>query len=458
MPRSPASGASTPRAGLLAWLLLGSGGCSSAAPEEWIPFPEGQATSYVLGGSDAQGHLLGLVAASGAQPTRARGYPAAAVVHLLVYGESLAELGLTAGEVGPAPACARRCDLLRPVSSWERPMVGGEWSPAPIPDAIADRLVPDRSTHCGCAGLTFEDLDLGTEQPVIFAVPRTEGALIGTRDGALFHVARDHRVERICGPGLEYFSSGYASPAGLTVWLAGTQFGSVDLSAAVEDQPCPYRPGPTRATRDTILDLDGSRDGDPFEIFALSSTGGVARFDGAAWTELAVVDRDLVGGYFGDVQWIAPGSAAAVLQGHQVALVSGGSARTELVPFVTDTYGLQTAALSERFGLVLGGYHVGLLARREGVWQLIGANRRNNVLGLIVELDDRIFFALGRGVIGQLVGGTQVCPDVASTFARVYRRPVVLSENEFLMGFVESPTDDPLVRIVFVRIHDGCND
>ncbi|MCC7383333.1 MAG: hypothetical protein IT384_15965 [Deltaproteobacteria bacterium] len=440
----------------VAWLSGGAcaSACALGSETEWAPPPEGLAESYVVAvtrGPD----LIALAAAPADQPIRARGFPAGAQVHLLAYRQTIETLGLTAGDLALGSSCERSCLLVRPEASWSRPVRDGEWTPSSVPEAVAQGLLPDFAARCSCVPLRFEVVRFEGLAPTIFMAPRDDGVLIGRHDGSLLHLGRDRQISRICGAVGDEFSTGYAARATSAVWLAGQRFGSVSLDQASPDAPCPFREAPTWPGADPVVELDGPADEAPFELYALSATGAFARFDGTSWSQLAVVGHDAGTPLYGQVRWIAPGSAAAVLQGHDVAIAVGGTAHVETVQVNVDTFGIETLGVSARFGLLLGVYHAGVMARSGDGWGPVGELRRANGAGMVIELDDRILSAWPRGVIGQIVGGTETCADAFSGGEGIHRRAVVLAPGELVMN-VEPRAEDTDSSVVIARVDDGC--
>lgn len=250
--------------------------------------PDGPSGAYVIAVTEGEA-LLELVAVAPGQPVRARGIAERNEVRLLAYGSTLESLGLVPGEIAPAAKCERTCRLTAPEASWSHSFGGGRWTPAAVPSAIADRLVLDHATRCSCLPIRFETLRFEGLARVVGLARRADGALIFRSDGSIYHVGPDHQIARLCGP-FDAFFAGYASTETSTVWLAGARFGSVDLRRARPDAPCPFREGPAPPTSAPIIALDGSDDASPWELYTLSSSGSLARFDGRAFTELVTLD------------------------------------------------------------------------------------------------------------------------------------------------------------------------
>lgn len=374
---------------------------------------------------------------------------------MLAYASTLEALGLVPGEIEPAPKCERPCRLAAPEASWSRPFREGEWTPASVPSALADRLVPDRATRCGCLPIRFETLRYEGRAEAVKLAPRADGALILRQDGSIHHVGRDHQITRLCGP-FDVFHAGYASTETSTVWLAGTRFGSVDLRQAHPDAPCPFREGPALPASAPIIALDGPREASPFELYALSSSGSFARFDGRAWTGLVSLAPPPPQAQRGSVLWTAPRSAAAVNEGHEVARASDGTARIETVHIDIDSYGFESIGISARFGLLLAAYHVGVLAETPAGWEVVGEARRTNSSGFLVELDDHLFSAWPLGVVGQLVSGRETCADAYSGLQRLHRLATPLGAQEILIA-VEASEEDVESYLIVMSIEAGCS-
>ncbi|MCC7383564.1 MAG: hypothetical protein IT384_17120 [Deltaproteobacteria bacterium] len=449
--RSPGRGESV-RAAILG--VFCNVGCSGTTLE-WLPIPDGPSGSHVVAVT-LGGELEELAALPPGERVRARGYPPEAEIHLLAYQPSLEALGLAPGGVEPAPKCTRPCRLVAPDTSWSHPFREGEWTPAPVPTSIADRLVPDHGARCGCLPIRFESIRSDGNTRVVALVARVDGALLLKQDGSIDHVARDRQISRVCGPSGEIFA-GFASAATSTVWLAGPWFGSVDLGQARPDAACPVRVGPAPLRAEPIAALDGSADGAPFELYALSSSGTFTRLDGSAWTELASLSPQEFGQNLAKVRWLAPGVAAAVYQSPEIIITSNGLARVEPVRVNVNvsSFFLESLAPSARFGIVLAAHHVGLLAQAPSGWDLVEA-RRTNAAGFMIEVDDHLFTAWPLGATGQLVAGREICPDTYSGFRRVNRLAIPWGPREILIA-VDAAESDSESYLQVLRTEDGCS-
>lgn len=144
-----------------------------------------------------------------------------------------------------------------------------------------------------------------------------DAALLATSDGKFYRVARDTTVEPLALPA-DAESSTTAFPHGAgyrdddgSVWLVGTD-GAIAHGRPTAGLETFERFDVRTSTTYAALRVDGARGGAPTEIFLVSSTGNLERFDGSDWALVSAPPTS--GSSFGrthDVLWIAPGEALA---------------------------------------------------------------------------------------------------------------------------------------------------
>ncbi|MBK8013978.1 MAG: hypothetical protein IPK13_21860 [Deltaproteobacteria bacterium] len=164
-----------------------------------------------------------------------------------------------------------------------------------------------------------------------------DSALLATSDGEFFRISGDSTVTQVPTP-TDAGSSTIAFPHGAgyrdtdgSVWLVGTD-GAIAHGQLASGLAAFERFDVRTSTTYSTLRVDGARGGAPLEIFLVSATGNLERFDGSDWTLVSAPASP--GSGFGrahDVLWVAPGEALATGLGeypNQVVHYRAGSEMT----------------------------------------------------------------------------------------------------------------------------------
>ncbi|MCC7381087.1 MAG: hypothetical protein IT384_04620 [Deltaproteobacteria bacterium] len=282
------------RAALVSGSSLLAAACSPI--DLYVPLADFDAESIVAALIDPErGELIALSAQPAGVAISVTIQQQSADLYLLGYAAPLGELGLEPG--GVQSATNRPCSLLEPMPRRHASIsVGADRDPrleaAPqIPIAVFDRLVPDRDSRCGpCRTLKEHRVEVPNSID-----DRLSGASGWLTNGAAFSFggsARPFLVERSRVTPVTGCAGAYrnAHPGGDDrFWLSRP--GGVDLvrfsthssSCAIE------RSVPLGANTGDVVWLDGSDPQERFELFTLTSTGSLDRFDGSSWTHLTTL-------------------------------------------------------------------------------------------------------------------------------------------------------------------------
>ncbi|MCC7383614.1 MAG: hypothetical protein IT384_17370 [Deltaproteobacteria bacterium] len=226
-----------------------------------------------------------------------------AEVFLLGYRESRAALGAigSSGSSGSTgDQSCRACALTHPQRVESLTLPHDTWSAAAIPETLADQLVPDRATRCAavCPTLLMRDIVIPTGLSMaqcqlllapcrpIFAAPLDGRTVaVGMASGAILRVGTDGRSSPLC--------SITGSPiagwpgAGRDLWIATAEgaLRRLDRSALDEPGDCPIEQviaPPEGAIPEVVAAAPASST----EIFALTSSRALVRYDGTRWEAL----------------------------------------------------------------------------------------------------------------------------------------------------------------------------
>ncbi|MFO0728791.1 MAG: hypothetical protein U1E65_33745 [Myxococcota bacterium] len=292
------------------WILgaFAFGACAQPAPGiVALPGFDAQSWIFAVGDPDATDlDRLQITAVAGEDPLSFYYSTGARVrIHALGYDVSLAELGLSAGPLGPAASCERRCAVARPLRAFEIAYDAGrhgDWSEvtAEAERALLDDLVPDRAARCSDACLTFTATAalLGTLSDTGFLIPETmeadgtttHTALLGMTDGSLLRIGGPVSVEHLCGASGPMYSGAY-DPRDKRLYTAGygQEVGVTDLEGLDPSLPCPRPRFATLPSTVAIVHLSASVDRPPGDLFVLSATGAIGRLSGGSYRAIGHV-------------------------------------------------------------------------------------------------------------------------------------------------------------------------
>lgn len=446
------------RAHLALFLSLLSAACSSRS---FLELPANSGQSFILAFESGDQWTIG--AESTAAPLHLTGLESEADVFLFTYDRTLQELALSSGAVPSADRCARPCALLAPSGLFTARVVGGEpqteWKViTEVPQTIAEQLVPDRARCVSpCVPLTQRVISLETNAVAIFVARLDDDhGLIVLDNGRIMRVGSGGSVDLFCD-GLGAVKAGFSVPGAL--WIFGDRFGKTDLASVMRGGQCPIEemPAPDPMTRW----MDGSQGNAPLEIFALTATGAVSRFDGARWEQGGHIDlrlRDQMAGHseIGAVAWGGPNRAVAVIGSDQVARWTGGP-RVEIDRVRTN---LELAAIETVIRRADNSFIIALdndgLAEQSGDgWRLFIGGRRWDHLPFVVELGPRLVFG-SANVIGQWVNGFGYCEDQPLPVPAVPRIGGAISERALLVGRIANSELPGPTQVLWVEHEADC--
>lgn len=220
-----------------------------------------------------------------------------AQVFLLGYREPRAALG----SIGPSDdQSCRACALTHPQRVELATLPHETWSAASIPETLADQLVPDRATRCAavCPTLVSRDIVIPTGLSIdqcqllpapcrpIFAAPLDDRTVaVGMASGVILRVGTDGRSRPLCS--VTGSPVGGWPGGGRDLWIATAEGTLRRLDRSALDAPgdCPIAQvigSPEGATIERVAAAPTSST----EIFALTSSRALARYDGTRWEVL----------------------------------------------------------------------------------------------------------------------------------------------------------------------------
>ncbi len=267
--------------------LLLAAGCEGTVVVALPPLPPG-VQSWVIGvGPDA----LALHAADADHPVRLEAREDARALELIAYREPLDALGLAPGPLAQAADDAPSTTLPAGVATFVAQLdhsTASAWSSAAAPALLADVRLPATGT---CLELRPTVGALPTERDFTWAVSvDRDTVLTGTGEPFAFRLrvgAAPHRLEFVytsTAHGSASPRSGFRDAGGL-LWL-GDHDGGLWRAEVSEDAL-----RLTRLVRGSDLGQIRALDGDPADpeqqLFMISTTGTVARFDRDRW---AIID------------------------------------------------------------------------------------------------------------------------------------------------------------------------
>lgn len=305
------------------------------------------------------------------------------------------------------------------------------WTPkTTIPDTAFDELLlgPERLATCTGGCWTFEEVRL---RPPIsadasFASALGITALIGYHDGSMVRVDASGTAETLCaarsGRGIPELTAG-VWVGGDSVWL-GFEDGvlaRLELSEQAPAQPCLSHTVTQAVDGYTIRALAAAPPEEPFELFALTSSGAstvrLERWDGQRFTERLHYENadDNIA-----LLRLGPHYAMATLDSQDVAFIQGES--TFLQPVGRDfgaTLNVSPQSLTSdgNGGAWVGAAHRGLMhftppRRWETVQQAEGVYSVNSV----ARFTDRTFYVSSGGKLTQVRDRGGECTESVDTF------------------------------------------
>lgn len=404
-----------------------------------IPEVEG-AVSYVVSADSGDG-LIGVRADRIDRAVWVDELRARTTIHLLLYGRPLETMGVEPGPVAPAVGCARPCDLLSPLRSLEVTVETDGRAPgwverSQVPEPLATALVgPDRCGRRACLQHLIDDVEAPDAVRMRWAAPEgPETVLVGSHDGALFRLALEGDLERVCLAIGESVTA--AARAGESesdrLWVAGLGWaGMVEISAATSTAACRVSPRVTLPGGGEAVAIAGSAPEEGGEVFVLTNDDAAEpteallfRWQGGSIEEIArrpLHSRDLEtprrGMRHGAVARSAPGRALAVFASDELLWFDEAGGGTRIETFPIDAR-LMSVAISEPFGIVAAEENrfllwrgAGLVASREpgGTWEPLGPPPGGGK-PLIVLPHGRRITLTWEGSTADYLGGAGYCP------------------------------------------------
>ncbi|MFO0724896.1 MAG: hypothetical protein U1E65_14040 [Myxococcota bacterium] len=427
-----------------AWSLLLLLGCTPRSALLRPPDPPPEAQSWVLAiAHDGQVELeAGLISTLPARALRVVGAKSAlladevhapATAEIAYFAEDLGTLRLSPGPI-PSPSSGERTrQLSPPARSLYRASLGadaaGPWVNAPWDQsAISAASVAENAP---CATLSAKSFDLEIMRGARWGVPLGDAQVLAEIGTDLFVLGTEGVVSRRALAFGEVTSSAFLDRRG-RLWLGG--HGKIWRSPL--QSPLELEPIVDVDTSTSVNALTGDPDHPEEELYALTSSGSLARIQGSAVDvlyragEISRTGSHLV--------WLGPGHVIAGWpESADLIEVIGGQVR--LVP--AGSSGVTSLAVDASGALLVG--HV-----RGEVERWVGSSRTNlgtpaveDILAL-QPFHDGFLYANLYGYLGQYVPGYGFC-------AVDDHRPLVGSSVYRLVPF--SPTQ----FFVLLNVHDG---
>ncbi|MFO0726000.1 MAG: hypothetical protein U1E65_19610 [Myxococcota bacterium] len=370
-----------------AWILLTQSGPSGA----WIP------TSAAI---DA--------------PLRALAFDGSTDLYLLGYHQAAASLRL--GGAWPSVDTCHPCAWLTPDRTYHSTAGSAGWTlEQNLPSALSRVLVPDFAGRCdpnACPSFSYNDLrlPLGLSDATscetmgalacvnAAAVPLdASSALVIQEDGAAHRVFAD-RAEPSCDFSEVLPLDGWSSRQG-ALWLLGTddRLYRAELSGLPASGPC--------AIAEVVEPLPGEpvrrlavSETNPSQFFALTTSRAFARYDGQRWEILYRFPktRELPAG---EVVWIGPGHAAAVLDTSEVVEWTNGQLLHH-TPLTGVGYNINvmTQARNGRFLIAVDGFGVYGSDQLSGPWEALPGTNIFQHSARLMPWGDFVLFSTAHGL------------------------------------------------------------
>lgn len=352
-------------------------------------------------------------------------------VWVLEYEQTVATLELPARTLVEDP---KGLPLPTPIVAHHLSYDGGwdeEWSKGGnLPTALNEVRYRETSP---CPTVTFQQRHFGgeTAQPA-FAVPLTQDrVLLGSLSGEFFEIGEDYDQRLTELPTSTPHQAGFASADG-EVWLLGG-----------DGQVVHGRPGTGFSAAPTLppvgggwLELTGSNDGGPLELYALGGGLEVARYFEGQWTMLetpGIADSTRAGK---DIAWIEPG-----------LVVTSGRSSSELVEHrVLGGYRTITLQIPIQFnqdapwkllnvrgvGVFLGTRYNILFERREGRWIDLPQLNISPKADVMADLGRGHLVSGGNGTLAYWVDGFGYCDPLAFPTGGELRDAVAVPGHLFI--------------------------
>ncbi|MBK6686183.1 MAG: hypothetical protein IPG45_17050 [Deltaproteobacteria bacterium] len=353
-------------------------------------------------------------------------------VWVLEYEQTVTELELPAralvedpkGLPLPSPAFAH--GLRYEDGGWS-----AEWTKAVgLPDALAEIRYRETSP---CPAVSFQQRHFGGEkaQPA-FAVPLSQDrVLLGTVGGEFFEIGEDYDRRLTELSTSTPHQASFASADG-EVWLLGADGQVIHGRPGTAFSPAPTLP----PVGGGWLELTGSNDGGPLELYALGGGLEVARYFEGQWTMLetpGIADSARAGK---DIAWIEPG-----------LVVTSGRSSSELVEHrVSGGYRTITLQLPIQFnqdapwkllnvrgvGVFLGTRYNILFERREGRWIDLPQLNISPKADVMADLGRGHLVSGGNGTLAYWVDGFGYCDPLAFPTGGELRDAVAVPGHLFI--------------------------
>lgn len=353
--------------------------------ETTLRAPEGaQATTWVALAHPTGGPWsVGLAASE--DPLRVISPALEGELYLLGYPQGAAEISgwLESG----CPPCA----LSDPSWIYRRPLGEGDWSAAlSMPEDLRLALVPDFAERCPAPGLcpsfryTDAVLPVGGScattggsicLPMVVVELEPGSVLVAQADGSLFRVREDGQSEALCDLHDLHPLDGWRNAAG-TLWILGAdrRLARLQVSALTQSGACPIE-ALIDPPEQALIERLAAGETAPAELYALTSSRALARYDGRAWEVLhrfpPPTDKTI-----GGLVWIEPDRVAAVRGTAQVVEWQRGQLRSHFPIPGTEVF-LHALARAEngRLAVAIDGFGVYQADRPAGPWSTLPNTR-----------------------------------------------------------------------------------
>lgn len=342
---------------------------------------------------------------------------------LLLYDQSLTQLGIPPGEqalvAGGGRRLPRNARLFRGAST----TTGSEWELlSSWPSELQAVQIEERRLPADLCP-TFALRSVGLPEPAgagglaLFEPYDATRAVFGSPTGALYFVTAEGVTLATHSSTAAPLRSSARTPDGAHWWLGpdGQFFGGDPERGLV---PAPSVPPPTEKRSWMAAATSGGNN----ELYALFESQKFARFDGSEWTELSPARPNRLDDR-GGAAWLGPGHAAAINDDSQSVIVyrDGRVERRNLVNNANDE--LRTLAYVPDHGLVVASVRGYVWVSADGdQFEVLPINNQVSlVVRLILPFGRGLLFAGNDGLVQVYLPDYGLCPVQSLGTSRIER-------------------------------------
>jgi hypothetical protein len=429
-----------------AW-LLSSLGC---VPDRTIFLPGGDASAVVLFVRDEAGGISAYAASVGSEsPTRVplTGQPHQADLYALLYQCPLDGLRLVSGPVALTINPASGWPIQRPAQILSARLDGNrsvEWSPAEAPEWLLGLAYAGPASD-RCVEFVATPIALSPLRSPRIVAPMGDGVFITTDAGQFARVDKSGPALITTLTASTPHAGAWQGPDG-TIWLAGGGVlarGTPDLGFSTVSS--------TQVLSGDRLWISGPRSStDAFELFVLTQSRHIVRFDGNRWTRLYAGAGASLGE--GGSIWLGPGSMiAAGMEPLSVVYVHDGVAEEVQVPSA-DGASLVSSGYVDGMGAVLGSRTGWIYFGGPSNWKRAQVDPATGPeIRAITKLDDGALVGARTELFAQFHSEGSVCAAQSLTSTSSLVRTIVGLANGSFATAVSNPSAGTGAIVFFDR-------